>query len=71
MDAFEFLKKNAPHLLRLRKQKAMRTLEKENADLKKRIKKLKEDNGHLHKAKMELELEHKVIVRRLEGVSTS
>jgi len=50
-DAFEFLKKNAPHLLR--KQKAMQTLEKENADLKKTIKKLKED---LHKAKMELEL---------------
>jgi len=51
MDAFEFLKKNALHLLQ--KQKAMQTLEKENADLKKTIKKLKED---LHKAKMELEL---------------
>jgi cell division protein FtsB len=62
VDAFEFLKKNAPHLLRLRKQKAMRTLEKENADLKKTIKKLKED---LYNAKMELELEHTSIVHNL------
>jgi cell division protein FtsB len=61
MDAFEFLKKNAPYLLR--NQKAMQTLAKKNADLKKRIKKLKEDNSHLHKAKMELELKHKSIVR--------
>jgi len=60
MDAFEFLKKNAPHLLR--KKKAMQTLEKENANLKKTIKKLKED---LHEAKMELELEYKFVVRNL------
>jgi len=62
VDAFEFLKKNAPHLLRLRKKKAMRTLEKENADLKKTIKKLKED---LYNAKMELELEHTSVAHSL------
>jgi len=62
VDAFEFLKKNAPHLLRLQKQKAMRTLEKENADLKKTIKKLKED---LYNAKMELEPEHTSVAHSL------
>jgi predicted RNase H-like nuclease (RuvC/YqgF family) len=48
LDAFKFLKKHAPHLLRNRK--AIQTLEKENEDLKSKIKRLKED-------KMELELE--------------
>ncbi len=40
----------------------MRTLEKENANLKKTIKKLKED---LYNAKMELELEHTSVAHSL------
>jgi predicted nucleic acid-binding Zn-ribbon protein len=47
------LKKYAPHLLK--DQKAEETLETEIADLKKKIKKLKDKNIQLRKAKIELE----------------
>jgi hypothetical protein len=50
-EAFKFLKKYAPHLLR--NQEEMETLKLENVNLKKKIKKLKDNNNHLRKAKIE------------------
>ncbi len=59
------LTKYAPHLLK--NQKAEETFETENADLKKKIKKFKEDNIQLRQAKNELERKlvcRKVVIER-------
>ena len=51
LDAFRFLKKYAPHLLWNKEE--LETLKMENVNVKKKIKKLKDDNDHLRKAKIE------------------